>query len=420
MVDFGSRLQSGTLYVVTVGINAYQGWPRLANARSDAEGVHRLLVEDLGAEEFLPPICDADATKRQLEELVEQELPGGLTESDSLVFFLAGHGHTRVDRVGDHDLKTGYVVPVDARPNADAAWASYIELDRLLKNLARLPARHILAIFDTCHSGFAFGDSVHQHRGDPPEYVESLSAKLSRRAISSAMHDQVALDSGPIPGHSLFTGMMIQGLRYGDADSDFNGFVTTSELALYLQQVVAQKTQQQQTPDFGSFLYDQRGELVFRLPDAGRPTQEGRRSARGMIYWHDEEFGETEARLLQRRLERFGMDATVSAYGTPGRPDAVYIGRNVDARCGQYVLRQMPYAVRYLFPPNLSGAMGGSDAGDVIGIGYRSAFRSGTSAHVPATAVTSRDLEWLGEAGLGDEEFQARLRRLTGSDAQSI
>ena len=405
--------RGGKLYAVTVGIDAYQGWPQLSNARSDAEGVHRLLVGHLGAEEILPPICDGDATKGRLETLIEQELPRELTSIDSLVFFLAGHGHTRVDRIGDHDIKTGYLVPVDALPSREAAWAGYLELDRLLKSLARLPARHVLAIFDTCHSGFALGDAVQRHRGDAPQYVESLSGRVSRRVISSAMHDQLAQDNGPIPGHSLFTGTLIRGLQYGDADSDFNGVVTTSELAVYLQQEVAQKTRRQQTPDFGSFMYDQRGELVFELADTERRETTTPGGARAMIYWHEEEFGETDARLFQRRLERAGIESVVAKYGTWGRPDAVYIGHNVDVGSGQYVLRHLPHAVRYLFPPDLPTGMGGSDEGNVIGIGYRSVFKSGTGAYVTPKQVSDEDLEWLGEAGLSDHEFQARLGQLT-------
>lgn len=58
---------------------------------------------------------------------------------------------------------------------------------------------------------------------------------------------------------------MINGFNWGAADMDGNNFVTSSELGLYLQQRVGQSSKSQQTPDFGSFQLDDRGELVISL-----------------------------------------------------------------------------------------------------------------------------------------------------------
>jgi hypothetical protein len=83
--------------------------------------------------------------------------------------------------------------------------------------------------------------------------------------ITSARRDQDAVDSGPVARHSLFTGTLVQGFDWGTADTDGNGLVTSFELGLYLQQRVGQASDSRQTPDFGSFALDDRGEMVISL-----------------------------------------------------------------------------------------------------------------------------------------------------------
>jgi tetratricopeptide (TPR) repeat protein len=83
-------------------------------------------------------------------------------------------------------------------------------------------------------------------------------------------------------GHSLFTGTLIDGLKNKDADLDGDGIVTSSELGLYLQQQVGQAAQAKgsgQTPDFGEFNLDNRGQMVisYRLDDANDHFEVGRK-----------------------------------------------------------------------------------------------------------------------------------------------
>jgi hypothetical protein len=106
------------------------------------------------------------------------------------------------------------------------------------------------------------------HR-DRPRYERDLVTRMSRKVITSARRDQRALDGGPVPDHSLFTGTLIDGLDNKKADLDGNNLVTSSELGLYVQQQVGQASKSEQTPDCGSFLLDDRGEMVisFRLEE---------------------------------------------------------------------------------------------------------------------------------------------------------
>jgi hypothetical protein len=96
---------------------------------------------------------------------------------------------------------------------------------------------------------------------------------VSRRVLTSAQSDQLAADGGAdFPKNSLFTGWLVEGLeraaqgRDGNTpDADADGLITGTELYTFLQGRVASASGSRQTPDFGAFKLDQRGELVLAL-----------------------------------------------------------------------------------------------------------------------------------------------------------
>jgi uncharacterized caspase-like protein len=253
-------VKQGRSLVVTIGINEYVHWQKLNNAVQDAIGLQQTLIDKLGFSAPIPPLLDEAATKAAIASLIEDRLREELQEDDNLVLFFSGHGHTRVDKVGG---ETGFIVPVEARGPKEY-WSDYIPIDPLLQSISRLTARHILVILDSCHSGFALGEAMKIYKS-ANRYKRDLSNRISRKVITSARREQLALDSGPIPGHSLFTGTLIDGLNWATADLDGNGLITSSELGLFVQQQVAQASKSAQTPDFGSFYFDDRGEMVINL-----------------------------------------------------------------------------------------------------------------------------------------------------------
>jgi len=257
----------GRTAITAIGIDVYTHWPMLHNAVSDARGVYELFVEKFGAHAPVPPLFDHAATKSAIQRLIDDGLRKALEPDDALILFFAGHGHTRLDKVGGKTVETGYLVPVEARAGVDEHWSDYLPIDSFLETIAKLPARHILVILDACRSGFALGSSLKVFRTSA-RYERDLANRLSRKVITSARRDQPALDGGPVAGHSLFTGTLIDGLNWGTADLDGNGIVTSSELGLFAQQRVGQASESRQTPDFGSFHFDDRGELILSLWDA--------------------------------------------------------------------------------------------------------------------------------------------------------
>jgi hypothetical protein len=245
--------------VVAIGIDDYRGLPKLRCAVKDALGVQELLVRHFGFEALLAPLTDHAATKAAIETLVEDQLRKLLGPDDALILFFAGHGTTRLSQLDEVTIETGYIAPVDAR--GPDHFSDLINMEELLHRIGILPARHILVVLDACHSGLALGSAMSQDRSVMSSFLHSLAGNRSRRVITSARRKETALDSGPVPGHSLFTGALIQALTSGEADLDGNGIVTFSELALHLQLGVGQASGSRQTPDFGAFHLDDRGEF---------------------------------------------------------------------------------------------------------------------------------------------------------------
>lgn len=269
---------------VVIGIDDYPYLPKLRCAVSDAVGMQNLLVSHFGFEAPIPPLTNQAAHKRAIESVIEDQLRKLLRPDDALVLFFAGHGTTRLDRLDSMTVETGYLAPVEAR--GPDHFGDMLNMEELLRKIGVLPARHILVILDACHSGMALGSAMSQFRS-MGSFANRLIQNRSRRVLTSARRDEPALDNGPIPGHSLFTGSLIQALTSGAADMDRNGIVTFSELALYLQQLVGQASGSRQTPDYGAFHLDDRGELVLaassqalgqlRLQALPPPPRAGRR-----------------------------------------------------------------------------------------------------------------------------------------------
>lgn len=249
---------SGRNVVVGIGIDRYQHRPPLANAVRDAITASSLF-QRMGFEQVTGPLLDDRATTKAIQELVTDDLRT-LGSDDSLVLFYAGHGATQKHRVGDRVIRTGYLVPVDAQ----AKVGTWIELEAWLRAVARLPPRHILVVLDSCHSGIALDPIVNWRDDDSSIPLATLRTRRSRRVITSALADEVASDSGPVPGHSLFTSCLIEALTHG-VHPGGGGVITGSELALYLQRRVASYPDARQTPDFGTFLFDDRGEMTFPI-----------------------------------------------------------------------------------------------------------------------------------------------------------
>lgn len=261
----------GRSVIATIGIDRYGSWHRLAHAVSDARGA-RAVFHGLGFQDAAPPIYDEQATAAALQALVTDDL-AALGQDDRLVVFFAGHGGTHVHELAGEQIKLGYLIPVDGARARDKL-STWIDLGEWLRRIAVLPPRHILVIIDACRAGIALHPVI-RWRSDPSQDdvpAAALQARRSRRIITSALDDQLALDSGPVHGHSLFTGCLIEALSGGIRDA--RGMITGSAIGLWVQDRVRTYPSSRQTPDFGAFDLDDRGEMAIAWPAAPPPAGE--------------------------------------------------------------------------------------------------------------------------------------------------
>lgn len=269
-------IKSGTQYVVAIGINSYANWPILKTAVSDATEFAQQLHDSFKFVLWPQQLIDKAATRDAINHLVRTDLKNHLKPEDSLIFFFAGHGTTNVYKVGDEPMADGYIVPYDGQAHDEKDWDSYLQVDELLADIGKLPAEHILVILDACNSGLALNKKFSStSRGVDEALERQLLKNVGRTVIVSALGDQSAADGGPIPNHSLFTGLMIDGLRSGKADTHNEGAVTANVLGDYIQHAVAKAEGSKQTPEYQPFNNDEGGQLVIQLGAGAQPTVSG-------------------------------------------------------------------------------------------------------------------------------------------------
>ena len=248
----------GQSHALVIGIDSYSaGWPQLSNAVRDAEAVASELRER-GFSVQLERDLGADELDQVLEDFF---IDRGADPEARLFVWFAGHGYTLKGQ--------GYLIPADApRPGIDTRGfrKKAVPLRRFGELVREAESKHVLAVFDSCFSGTIFGGA----RGGPPPAISRATAHPVRQFLSSGDAEQEVSDDGRF--RALFLGAL-RGERGADANRD--GYLTASELSLFLETAVTNYTSSAQTPRFGKLRdpdYD-RGDFVFFVPGS-QPSEE--------------------------------------------------------------------------------------------------------------------------------------------------
>jgi hypothetical protein len=326
--------QKVTLYTkskaLVIGIDDYDGhnWSQLSNGIRDAEEVAKGLAAQ-GFEVTLKKNLKSDELDRAFRSFF---IIDGDDPNARLLLWFAGHGDT-ID-------EEAYLVPADApSPKSDAEFRDKaIPLRRFGEYMREAKARHVLAIFDSCFSGGVFNVA----RSRPPLAITLATTQPVREFISSGEAEQVVSDDGTF--RKLFLDVLAG--REPDADANHDGYVTGSELGLFLTQKMSDLTNNRQTPRYGkleAYGYD-RGDFVFQVgtPDvpatpqtATRPTSEAEQAwaatqnttsqaALGdFIKRYGDSFYGTLARARLEELKRSQVTAAAAPDLLPAMPDEV-------------------------------------------------------------------------------------------------
>lgn len=192
-------------HAVVIGVERYRrNLPPAAFASADAKLTAEYFRRVLGVpEENLALLGNDLATKSDFEKYFERWLPNRVEKGDEVFVYFSGHGAP--------DSKTGeaYLVPFDADP-------AYIEqtgyaLKRLYAHLAKLPAKRVVVVLDSCFSG-AGDRSVIAEGARPLLNVVQSGVPRGLVVMSSSAGNQIS-NSYREKRHGLFTYFFLKGLK---------------------------------------------------------------------------------------------------------------------------------------------------------------------------------------------------------------
>jgi hypothetical protein len=238
-------------HALVIGQSEYNnGWRRLPGVKEDVAAIKRLFEEQGFNVETIE-----DANSRDLKSGIRKFLNKYGYDSDArIILYFAGHGAT-IDLGG---RRMGYIIPVDAPParsSSDFLQAA-IPMTQFETWAKQYISRHILFIFDSCFAG-----SVFRSQGSAPPAINRLISQPVRQFITSGDADE------EVPDESIFRRELEYALRNGAADTNSDGYVSGTELGLYLFDRVSNYMNGRQNPRAGK-LNDtnlDKGDFIFAI-----------------------------------------------------------------------------------------------------------------------------------------------------------
>jgi len=247
-------------YAMVIGITDYEYWPKLPHAIKDAKEVAQKL-QKFGFETKLV----LDPTYREMKTAINEMIyKMGNEENRAIVFYYAGHGET--ETLADK-TKMGYIIPKDCPllRNDPMGFAAHAFSMRDIESASlRIKSKHVLMLFDSCFSGSLFSLT----RAVPDDITEKSNLPV-RQYITAGREDE------QVPDKSMFKRSLLIGLD-GDADLTGDGYITGTELGMYLSDKVVNYTHRRQHPQYGKINNPDldRGDFIFVSPSLEQELQD--------------------------------------------------------------------------------------------------------------------------------------------------
>ena len=250
------------VHALVVGINAYDGPPKLLGAVNDAHDVSAALKTS-GAG-IVTTLLDGAATRERV--FAEwQSLVANSASGDLLVFHFAGHGINEPDTDGDEadGLDEAYLLAGFDEERNPSERLIDDEIDQWLAQAGAV-GRKVLFIADACHSGSptrsVFGATLptrfYRPRTQPErprpllaavaeagsrDFIFSVGATLDNRTVP-----EIPINDTPRGALSFAVARALE----GGADLDGDGTLLASEFEAFVRQNVRQLAASKQTPQF--------------------------------------------------------------------------------------------------------------------------------------------------------------------------
>lgn len=237
-------------HALVIWAGDYKNWGKLNNLQYEAKEVVTALQKQ-GFQVREIPNPNRTKLSNGIKDFIDDY---GYRQNNRLVIFFAGHGYTR-------QQTKGYLVPVDAPdPIVDEQGflKAALSMEQINSWATQMEAKHVLFVFDSCFSGTIFKQrSNGEDAGNA--YIRDVMNKPVRQFLTAGDANE------KVPAKSVFTPLFLRALE-GEADYTKDGYVTGSELGLYLTQHLPNLTRGNQHPQFGTILDVNlnRGDIVFR------------------------------------------------------------------------------------------------------------------------------------------------------------
>jgi uncharacterized caspase-like protein len=238
-------------WALVIGVNQYKYAPPLNHAVNDAKAIADILQNKYKfPKENVSLLLDKDATAKNIRKVFSDY--ADVTKvgvDDRLLVFFAGHGHTITSRRGE----VGFLVPVDGKVDD---MTTLIRWDNLTRDADFISAKHIFFLMDACYGGLAllrtpFGNM---------RFLGDMLQRFTRQVLTAGKADEPVADgNGVRPGHSMFTGHLLEALDGGASTEE--GIITASGVMAYVYERVSRDQYSLQTPHYG--FIDGDGDFIF-------------------------------------------------------------------------------------------------------------------------------------------------------------
>ena len=250
-ISFAGTTQKPALRVLVVGINEYKdATMNLAYARPDAEslaqffeaaGKANALFSSVSVTKLVDEAATGDAIKTAMNQLAAQSKP-----EDVVFVYLAGHGDTAAENsvkdADDNAAQTFYFLPYEMRQMIikDRVRQYGLSGEAINALIAKIPARKIVLIYDSCKSGAAI-TGASRGAGDEQQALAQLARAQGIYVLAAATGQQYAGEVKSL-GHGILTYALLEGLGGKAAGAD--SIIKVSQLFAYTEDRVPELAKQ--------------------------------------------------------------------------------------------------------------------------------------------------------------------------------
>lgn len=260
-------------YALIIGVSDYQNkWSKLPGAANDADSIEKALKKH----GFITTIVKNPGLPSVLQDSLIRFLERADDNKDNrVIIYYAGHGY--VDETGSYlvmsrgeaPFSTEWGVSSEDRGRT-AENSSYYDIRRLFELFRKYNhCKHLLLVLDGCFLGKASNltiQAINLYNDMPPMIKEYLTTP-GRYLLTASTSEQ------SVPDKSIFCEYLIKGIN-GEADLFKDGYITLSELKIYLQNNIGNVSGGRQIIFLGQILDEAQmskldkayGELIFFVP----------------------------------------------------------------------------------------------------------------------------------------------------------